>query len=116
MQNSAAIDTAPKTDRKKRSYGVGVIQTNGAVAAPNANEPKNCPVISTVSLVSRTILVTTIRIAKNTLPVSAISAGRVNEAAEGRSAITTPAKPTSTAVQRRQPTFSFKSSAENAVT
>ena len=46
------------------------------------------------------------------LPMSAISAGSVNIAAEGRSAITTPANPTSTAVQRRQPTFSLSSNAE----
>ena len=60
--------------------------------------------------------VTTISSAKARLPVSAISAGSVSVAAEGRSAMTTPRKPASTAVQRRQPTRSFSNSAEIAVT
>ena len=51
-----------------------------------------------------------------TLPVSAIRAGSVKLAAEGRSAITTPTKPIRTAVQRRQPTRSPSSSTESAVT
>jgi hypothetical protein len=50
------------------------------------------------------------------LPPSAISAGSVKLAAEGRNAITTPQKPISTAVQRRQPTRSPSSQTESAVT
>ena len=50
------------------------------------------------------------------LPVSAISAGSVKVAADGRNASSTPPKPTSTAVQRRQPTLSPSSMTESAVT
>ena len=49
-------------------------------------------------------------------PVSAISTGSVKVAADGRIAISTPPKPASTALQRRQPTFSPRKSAEKAVT
>ena len=45
-----------------------------------------------------------------------ISAGNVKLDDDGRSAITTPVKPTRTAVQRLQPTRSRSSSTESAVT
>jgi hypothetical protein len=48
--------------------------------------------------------VISIRVAKDRLPPSAISAGRLTVCADGRSAITTPQKPIKIAVQRRQPT------------
>ena len=51
-----------------------------------------------------------------TLPTSAISAGRVKLDDEGRNAITTPVKPMSTAVQRRQPTLSCSNGTDRAVT
>jgi hypothetical protein len=54
--------------------------------------------------------------AKNMLPMSAISAGSVMLAAVGRKARSTPADPTTTAVQRCQPTFSPSRTTENAVT
>ena len=54
--------------------------------------------------------------AKQKLPTIAISAGQVSVAAEGRSAIITPMNPTTTALQRRQPTCSFRNSADSAVT
>ena len=56
------------------------------------------------------------RSAKNTLPISAISAGSVTLATEGRNASMTPANPMTTAVHRRQPTFSPSRTTESAVT
>ena len=50
------------------------------------------------------------------LPTIAISAGQVSVAAEGRSAIITPMNPAATALQRRQPTCSFRKIADSAVT
>jgi hypothetical protein len=49
-------------------------------------------------------------------PASAISAGQVSVPVPGRRQITTPAKPTSTALQRRQPTGSRSTTAAIAVT
>ncbi len=49
-------------------------------------------------------------------PASAISAGQDIVAPVGRSAIKTPMKPMTTAVQRRQPTCSRRKIAEKAVT
>ena len=69
-----------------------------------------------MSDVPRSTRVTMLNIAKTTPPASPISAGRVNIAVEGRSAMITPMKPTSTALQRRHPTCSFRNSAESAVT
>ena len=54
--------------------------------------------------------------ANDALPASAIIAGQLNACVEGRSAIMTPMKPTRIALQRRQPTFSPRKSAEAAVT
>ncbi len=99
-----------------RSKRDGVTQANGVVTAPSAKVPDIWLVISTTSFVSRSMRVTIISRAKARLPASAISAGQVSVAAEGRSAISTPAKPASTASQRRQPTFSPSSSADSAVT
>ena len=64
----------------------------------------------------RSVRVTIIRSANRVLPPSATSAGQPNAAEVGCSAITTPTKPTATAVHRRQPTCSFRMSAASSVT
>ena len=84
--------------------------------APNSSVAAICPATSTVFEVARSIRVVTREAAKHMLPVSAISAGSVRLAADGRNASTTPPKPTSTAVQRRQPTCSRSSTTERPVT
>ena len=71
---------------------------------------------STVSLVPRKCRVTIIRNENEKLPASAIRAGALQLAEVGRSAMITPMKPTITALQRRQPTFSRRNKAETAVT
>ena len=89
---------------------------NGAITAPNSSVPPICPEISTVFDVSRSKRVVIMSSEKNTLPTSAISAGRVRLAAVGRIASITPPKPTSTAVQRRHPTLSLSRTTDSAVT
>ena len=54
--------------------------------------------------------------AKARLPATAISAGPVNVAEEGRNTTITPTKPMRIAVQRRAPTFSPSTSGESAAT
>ena len=76
----------------------------------------NCPLTITTSEVPRSMRVMIRNTAKPRLPTIAISAGQVSVAPEGRSAMITPMKPTTTALQRRQPTCSFRNSAEIAVT
>jgi hypothetical protein len=71
--------------------------------------------VSTTSGVPRTARVTSMKAVKQIEPASAISAGPVSVAVEGRIAMITPTKPATTALQRRQPTFSPRNSAENAV-
>lgn len=54
--------------------------------------------------------------ANDALPASAIIAGQLNACVDGLSAIMTPMKPTTMALQRRQPTFSPRKIADAAVT
>ena len=76
------------------------------MTAPKASAPSVCAVTSAVSPVPRRVRVVTIDIENVKLPTSAISAGQPTVAVAGRSATTTPAKPTTTAVHLRQPTGS----------
>ena len=69
-----------------------------------------------MSGVARSERVTIISTANEKLPASAISAGHVTVCADGCSAISTPQNPTTTALQRRHPTFSRNTIADNAVT
>src|SRR5947207_14836203 len=116
MHASATTENTPNNDISAKSRTVGSTQTNGVVAAPNSRVAAICPATSTVFEVARNMRVVTSEAAKQMLPVSAISAASVKLAADGRNASSTPAKPTSTAVQRRQPTCSRSSTTESAVT
>ena len=78
--------------------------------------PTNCVDASTMSGVARSERVISISNANEMLPPSAISAGQLTVCADGRSAISTPQKPISTALQRRQPTCSRSTIADSAVT
>ena len=66
--------------------------------------------------VPRSARVTMRKKAYMTLPRRATAAGQPKWLAAGCSAITTPPKPTITAVHRRQPTFSRRRSAASTVT
>jgi len=69
-----------------------------------------------MSGVARKERVISIKKANEVEPASAISAGQLTLSAEGRSAISTPQKPISTALQRRQPIFSRRNIPDSAVT
>ena len=115
-QASAKIDTTPNSDISTKSRVEGFIHANGVATIPNSRVAAICPATSTVFDVLRSIRVVIIDTAKNMLPASAISAGSVKLAADGRSASSTPANPTSTALHRRQPTGSRSSMTDSAVT
>src|SRR5437879_4035992 len=115
-QAKAAVATTPRTIISAKSRALGAIQPNGATIPLTTSMAANVPLTITTSEVPRNMRVMMRKIAKNKLPVSAISAGQVNVAADGRSAINTPANPTATALQRRQPTGSLRKIADNAVT
>ncbi len=91
-------------------------QPNGDISAPSANVPMNCDEASTISGVARSERVISISIANDRLPLSAIIAGQLMVCADGRSAISTPPNPIRIALQRRQPTCSRSTIADNAVT
>ena len=76
----------------------------------------NCVDASTMSGVARTERVISIKNANEVEPASAISAGQLTVCVDGRNAISTPQKPISTALQRRQPIFSRSRIPDRAVT
>ena len=115
-QRPAPIEMQPATANRPRSLQSGVIQPNGATTRPKTSVPQNCADVSTMSGVPRSDLVMIINAANEALPVSAIRAGQLTACVVGRSAIITPTKPTTMALQRRQPTCSPRKIAEAAVT
>src|SRR3954453_10730588 len=115
-QANAAAATTPSSIISAKSPALGPTQPSGATTPLTTTMAPKVPLTITTSEVPRSMRVMIRKIAKKKLPASAISAGKVNVAAEGRSAINTPAKPTATALQRRQPTCSPRKSAESAVT
>src|SRR3954447_8257725 len=116
VQSSATIEMHPASTNRPRSGSPGARHANGASTRPTLNVPVNCVAASTISGVARSERVTIISTAKEKLPASAISAGHDTVCADGCKAINTPQKPTTTALQRRQPTFSRRMIAESAVT
>ena len=106
----------PAAANRPRLPSVGVTQPNGDISAPSRNVPPNCDDASTISGVARSERVISIRNANDRLPPSAIIAGQLTVCADGRSAISTPQKPTRIAVQRRQPTCSPSTIPDSAVT
>src|SRR3954471_3262947 len=113
---SAQIDTQPANANSARLPGVGVTQPSGAITAPSTEVPMNCDVASTMSGVARNARVTSISTENERLPASAIIAGQVTLWAEGCIAISTPQKPATIALQRRQPIRSRSTMAESAAT
>ena len=106
----------PATANSARLPRLGVTQPNGDISAPSVKVPKNCDDAITMSEVARNSRVINISIEKHRLPLSAISAGKLTACDDGRSAITTPQKPITIALQRRQPTRSLSTIADSAVT
>src|SRR3979409_602452 len=106
----------PAAENRPRLLKLGVPQPKGDISAPSANVPANCDDASTISGVARNERVISISTANDRLPPSAIIAGQLTVCDDGRSAISTPQKPTSTALQRRQPTLSRSTIADSAVT
>ena len=115
-QASAIIESTPNSDISAKSRPDGITHANGVATRPSSSVAAICPATSTVLDVLRSMRVAIIETAKNMLPANAISAGKVRLAAVGRKASSTPAKPMSTAVHRRQPTRSCNSTTESAVT
>ena len=113
---SAATEMQPAAANRPRLPGLGVTQPIGDSSAPSTKVPTNCDDASTMSGVARSERVISISTANDRLPPSAIIAGQLTVCADGRSAINTPQNPTSTALQRRQPTRSRNTSADSAVT
>ena len=111
MQRWATVATTPSTTSSATAFHVSATQVNGAITKPNSSAAAICTVTSTVSEVPRTRRVQTSSSAKEMLPAMAISAGQEKLCADGLSAIMTPAKPTITAEQRRQPTCSLAGTA-----
>ena len=66
--------------------------------------------------VPRNCRVTSISTAETKAPATATSAPNEIDDVDGRMAMITPMKPTSTALQRRQPTFSPRTIADSATT
>src|ERR1700753_1249134 len=114
--NSALIEMHPAVANRQRLLKSGVTQPIGASSAPNRKVPANCDAASTMSGVARSERVISINSANDVLPPSAISAGQLMVCDDGRSAISTPQKPITIAVQRRQPTCSPSTIADSAVT
>src|ERR1700744_3723293 len=114
--NNAPTEIAPDAKNRPRLPHVGVTQPSGAVARPNNNVPANCAEASTMSGVARSERVIIIKTEKARLPASAIIAGHVTAFADGSSAIKPPQNPIRIALQRRQPTCSRSTSADNAAT
>src|SRR2546421_1157563 len=100
---SALTEMAPASANSPRLPRVGVTQPIGDISAPSVKVPMNCVDASTMSGVERTERVISISSANEVEPASAISAGQLTVCDDGRSAINTPQKPISTALQRRQP-------------
>ena len=114
--SSAPTEMQPAAANRPRLPSVGVTQPNGDSTAPKGNVPMNCADASTISGVARSERVISISTANARLPPSAIIAGQLTVCADGRSAISTPQNPIRTALQRRQPTCSRSTMADNAVT
>src|SRR5215470_9574609 len=113
---SATTDSTPNSTSSTKSRSEGAVQPNGAAMAPNTSVDTSCPDMSTICAVFRSMRVVTSKTAKNRLPLTAISAGSVKLAGDGRNASTTPAKPTATAAPRRQPVLSLSTTVDNTVT
>ncbi len=92
------------------------IHWNGATTAPNSSVPQVWLKARKVCEVPRSCRVTIISTAEQNAPATAISAPNEIDEVDGRMAMTTPMKPTSTADQRRQPTFSPRKIADSATT
>src|SRR4051794_40788839 len=116
VHNSATIEMHPASTNKPRSGRSGIRHANGASTRPTLNVPANCVAASTMSGVARSERVTIINSVNEKLPASAISAGHEMVSADGCIAISTPQKPTATALQRRHPTCSRSMIADSAVT
>src|SRR2546430_6747225 len=86
----------PAAANRPRLPMLGVTQPNGDISAPSVNEPANCDDASTISGVLRNERVISINSANDRLPPSAMSAGQLTICDDGRSAISTPQKPTRT--------------------
>src|ERR1700760_2680276 len=114
--NSALTEMQPAVANRQRLLKSGVTHPIGASSAPNRKVPANCEDASTISGVARNERVISISSANDVLPPSAISAGQLTVCDDGRSAISTPQKPITIAVQRRHPTCSRNTMADNAVT
>src|SRR5229473_856594 len=114
--NSAATEMHPAAANRPRLLTLGATQPNGDISAPSVNVPVNCDDASTISGVARNERVISINTANDRLPLSAMIAGQLIVCDDGRSASSTPQKPISTALQRRQPTRSRRKTADNAVT
>src|SRR5271154_7227728 len=106
----------PAAANSTRLPALGATQPSGERTAPNTKVPANCVDAITISGVARKLRVISINTANDRLPPSAIIAGQLIVCADGRNAISTPAKPTRIALQRRQPTRSRKTTADKAVT
>src|SRR5690242_15145230 len=115
-EGSPPIASTPNSTIRAKSPGGGVTQPNGAAMRPNTAVVATWLDTSTSFAVLRRTGVMTGDIAESRLPEGATSAGAVSAAVDGLSASRTPAKPMSTAAQRRQPTFSLSTKGASAVT
>ena len=95
---------------------VGVLQAQGTVAAPIRPLPMNCQKTNGSQWTPRSSRVIVWLSAKVVAPNKASGAAQENICGDGLSAISTPTKPTSTAIHRNRSTFSPRSGAESAVT
>src|SRR5581483_4398751 len=116
LNNAITVMQPPSTISAACHNDSGDQPSVGTKAKPKQNEPEICVAPSTMSGVPRNNRVTTIRIANEKLPVSAISAGQLTVPAPGFSASSTPTKPAPTAIQRRRSTVSFNTIAAITVT
>src|SRR5262249_47411590 len=115
-QSSALTEMQPAAANSARWLAFGVTQPNGAMMAPNTRVPTNWEVAKTMSGVARSNRVININTEKQRLPPSATRQGQLTVCADGLSAITTPQKPITIAIHRRQPTASRRTTADSAVT
>src|SRR3979490_3402961 len=112
MHTRALTKLPPAAANRPRLPRLGVTQPNGDISAPSRNVPANCDDASTISGVARNERVISIKTANDRLPPRAIIAGQLTVCDDGRSAINTPQKPIRIALQRRQPTRSRSTLAE----
>ena len=115
MQTKQAIDTIPTENISPRSSAVGVTQTPGLARAPTTPAPTNCQVVRVSQCVRRSLRVIVMAQANMKDPKSAIRAVDDTAAPLGRSATSTPAKPTRTAPQRNASTASPRIGQDSAV-